>query len=483
MMTSILLDDENDKASIDNITNINSVHETRDSIVTLNEKNKKENHTEQNNEPENGGEHTSLTIPEDLQRKYINWKKNAKILYDYLNSNTSKWPSLTCEIFPDVEIATEKRRILLSSFTSSQLPLNESIYISSISTDIPKSSLNQFDMDEMEFKIDNDVKQGNKKLAKQIEIGFPIGEECNRARYMPLNPDIIGCASSSGNLYIYNRTKHGSLPRTRNGMSDGNNIAVQNEISRDFYEVVYKDEDRHSEAYSLAWNYQRNGIVATCHADGTVNIWNLSKTYKKSNSKIITTKEHDFFPDIEKGCNDVSWMVHHESILAVGCESNNKISIIDTRTNHTPYIKATDPLSNNTASASGINSVQFNYQNDLLLCSGNSNSRVGVWDLRNMGKPVNSWNHGNTGNSGSISSVAWNPNISNVLASAGLNDGLVKIWDASDIEDPLLFTHGGHMLGVNDISWDLHDSWLMCSVSNDNSIQIWKPSMKQLMNS
>lgn len=37
------------------------------------------------------------------------------------------------------------------------------------------------------------------------------------------------------------------------------------------------------------------------------------------------------------------------------------------------------------------------------------------------------------------------------------------------------------MLGINDIAWNPHDDWMIGSVSNDNTLQVWKPS-KQLIN-
>ena len=83
--------------------------------------------------------------------------------------------------------------------------------------------------------------------------------------------------------------------------------------------------------------------------------------------------------------------------------------------------------------------------------------------------PIATMEHGT-----SVSTLEWSPNFDTVLATAGQEDGFVKLLDTSCEET--IFTHGGHMLGVNDISWDAHDPWLMCSVANDNSVHIWKPA-------
>ncbi|CCC68301.1 hypothetical protein NCAS_0B02170 [Naumovozyma castellii] len=395
------------------------------------------------------------SIPEDLQQRYSNWKKNTRLLYDYLNTNSKKWPSLTCQFFHDLDTTSDTHRILLSAFTSSQLPEDEAIYIAKLSTlkHLEWASINNFDMDEMEFKPENNIKLPSKNLTNDISIRFPDGD-CNIARYLPQNPDVIAGASSHGSIYIFDRTKHGSL-RMR-----------QSKNLKPYEAALYcppkgiENVENTNEATSISWNLQREGLLASCYSSGQIQLWDLKK-YSNSKLEMDTPLLNVDFDAL--GVNDVNWHPSHDSILAASGESNI-IGLFDNRLG-TEILRSNEKMHNG-----GINSCKFNSHCDSLLISGDSEGRINLWDLRKLdGEPIKTLHHGS-----SISTLEWNPNLETIVASAGQDDGLVKLWDVST--DELVFTHGGHMLGVNDISWNLHDTWLMCSVSNDNSVQVWKPA-------
>lgn len=497
-------------------------------------------------------------INEKNQTNYQTWKKNARHLYDYLNTNTCRWPSLSVQIFPDIHEPTLSRRLLLSQFTSGQIPQDEMVYLSSISTSIPWSSINNFEMDYMEFHVDsaptvtttattttttttpnafnapnapnapsaptnttttssNPAKSQKRKknLDREIEIQFPVGEECNRTRYMFSNPDVIGSVSSKGSVYIHNKTKCLS-----------NTVTTTPEFRLECGpmfdsggDVSYFDPN--FESLSLSWNFQQEGVLSTCANDGSVFVWDLNKVYCKRDLSCLTgPSSQDTCPSSSTyenrikidpvGCNDVSWMVNHRNIVAAACETQG-LQMIDTRNNTT--------RSSCSSNRSGIslNSVQFNWQNDMLLCTGSSTGDVSIWDLRSLSCPLQTFIHDYK--TGALANVQWNPLLPNIVASAGLEDGLVKIWDTSAAgtttttlnsttytpgegtatekmhtettnttdtthnnsnNGNLIFTHGGHMLGCNDVCWDFHDEWLLASVSNDNSIHLWKPAKRAI---
>ena len=69
------------------------------------------------------------------------------------------------------------------------------------------------------------------------------------------------------------------------------------------------------------------------------------------------------------------------------------------------------------------------------------------------------------------------------MASSG-TDRRLHVWDlskigeeqsAEDAEDgppELLFIHGGHTAKISDFSWNPNDPWVICSVSEDNIMQV-----------
>lgn len=46
--------------------------------------------------------------------------------------------------------------------------------------------------------------------------------------------------------------------------------------------------------------------------------------------------------------------------------------------------------------------------------------------------------------------------------------------DAEDGPAELLFIHGGHTAKISDFSWNPNEPWVICSVSEDNIMQIWQ---------
>ena len=46
------------------------------------------------------------------------------------------------------------------------------------------------------------------------------------------------------------------------------------------------------------------------------------------------------------------------------------------------------------------------------------------------------------------------------------------VQDAEDGPPELLFIHGGHTAKISDFSWNPNDPWVICSVSEDNIMQV-----------
>ncbi|KAH3671715.1 hypothetical protein OGAPHI_000420 [Ogataea philodendri] len=413
-------------------------------------------------------------IDEKTRNNYFIWKKNGPLLYDYIQTTSMLWPSLTAQWFPDIENLNDsdflQQRILLASH-SSGMNKCESLKLYGLKTLKPKArkldvALNYDPLKNEFIAKRNDWEASTMSLVQKI----PHRSDINRARYMPQNPDLIATITNQGHISIFDRTKKP-------------NSYVEEEFNDDDDFSDIKLEFHQSEGWGLDWNRFKEGELASGASDGTIAVWDIKKFQKAAADKkpttsnviglefqkrkyktsvlspVATAAAHDY------GVNSLEYLYFHQSLIgSVG--DDRKVKIFDTRAKLSCVKEAE-------VSDSPVNVISFSHTHEFGFVTGNESGVLSLHDIRNMEQPVRTISNAHDG---SLTCAAWNPEHGSVLAS-GSTDGRVKLWDWSrDQGKELLFVHGGHMLGVNDLDWNPHDSRMVLSCSDDNSVQVWKPS-------
>ncbi|OSX66981.1 hypothetical protein POSPLADRAFT_1063874 [Postia placenta MAD-698-R-SB12] len=371
------------------------------------------------------------------ENKLIN-EKNAPYLYDVVITHALDWPSLTCQWFPDKESPPGKpyttHRLLLGTHTSGQAQ----DYLQIATVQLPKrdDSASADRLDRADYD-DERGELGGHSIPPQprIQIIQRINHtgEVNRARYMPQNPDLIATKAVSGEVFVFDRTKHSSEPERGRPYSwclRGYNCVP-----------LVRDINSYTKA--------KNTIEPT--------------TVFRGHTSVV---------------GDVDWNSKHENILAsVG--DDKMLMVWDTRA-------SSEPVNKIQAHDREILAVAYSPAVDHLLLTGSADSTVVLHDMRAPSKRLHTFES----HTDEVLHVAWSPHNATIFASAS-SDRRVNVWDLSQIgveqtpdeqEDgppELLFVHGGHTSRPTDFCWapGEAESWTATSASEDNIIMVWQPTM------
>ncbi|KAK9468475.1 WD40-repeat-containing domain protein [Lipomyces arxii] len=395
----------------------------------------------------------SLVSERIINEEYKIWKKNSPFLYDLVISSALEWPTLTTQWFPDKEDHPGKgystHRLLLGTHTSG----NDQNYLQIVHVNMPNMDepldLRQYDEDKEE--IGGHAPSEAARISIQQRIDHE--GEVNRARYMPQNPDIIATMSVSGDVLVFDRTKHSLQPTG---------------VCRPDMRLVGHTK----EGYGLSWNGRKQGHLLTGSEDTTVALWDVN-TYSKANATLTPTMKFTTHSAI---VNDVSWHALHDSLFG-SVSDDLTIQIHDTRSASATPVQKVD------GHTEAINAIAFNPASEYILATGSADKTVALWDLRKLSICL----HSLQGHNDDVTSVQWSPHDETILASAS-HDRRVFLWDVSrigqeqspeDAEDgppELVFIHGGHTNRISDFSWSPTMPWVIASAAEDNLLQVWKPA-------
>ncbi|CAN6485075.1 unnamed protein product [Victoria cruziana] len=378
--------------------------------------------------------------------EYGIWKKNTPFLYDLVVSHALEWPSLTVQWLPDSSsgAAVPLRRLIFATHTAEDEPN----YLMVADVVLPLEGCDSRTFEEMIAGVgEHGAANDQIRLIRRINHDG----EVNRARYMPQNSSIIATKTTSSDIYIFDYEKQ--PPEFTNGVCSP--------------DMVLKGHKK--EGFGLSWSPLKEGYLLSSSRDSYICLWDICGSAQST----LNAKEK--YEAHEGDIGDVSWSWRNESLFgSVG--DDHKLLVWDLRA-----CKSSQPQHAIEAHEAEVNCLAFNPFNESILATGAADKTVNLFDLRKLCTPLHTF----AAHTDAVFLLEWSPKNDHVLASGG-DDGKVMVWDLTrigDEQDPedaedgppeLLFIHGGHTEKISDFSWSLNDDWLISSVAEDNTLQIWQ---------
>ncbi|KAK2964718.1 putative Histone-binding protein RBBP7 [Blattamonas nauphoetae] len=380
-----------------------------------------------------------------IAEEYKVWKKNVPFLYDICFTYVSEDPYLSCQVFPELRYSDTDgcavQRVLLGSHSADQ---RNHIQVADIY--LPTSeSLKRIDQEGPLREFGGFSSSIQARFEEVLKIDHPT--EVNRARFCPWNDSQAVTWATDKNLYLWDITNKSSKP-------------------------LLKLVGHEAEGYGVDWNVHNKTMIVSSSDDGTVKVWDVTKTPGDSGPIPIISPLLNFEPSPSIAMEDCKWHPFHESEF--GCCSDDKNAyIFDIRQSPS---RATHLFAKH---IDHVNSLSFSPFNEYWLATGSQDKTVRVWDMRNPSQEVMTLH----GHAGSVYQVEWSPHNEFILVSSAA-DRRVFMWNLELSEErsseddiqaspQLLFIHGGHTAATNDIAFCNSLPFTLVSVSQDNNLQLW----------
>ena len=260
-------------------------------------------------------------VPEEklINEEYKIWKKNTPFLYDLVQTHALEWPSLTVQWLPDVERFDKDKdytshRLVLGTHTSE----GDTNHLLIATVRMPAENAR---LDAKKYDDERGEYGGFGSFETKIQVVQKINHEgeVNRARYMPQNPCLIATKVVSGEVHLFDYTKHPSTP---------SNSLVKPDL---------RLTGHTREGYGLSWNNHVEGAILSASEDQTVCLWYSSFVSIQPFFSSLPTPHSCFFlsyrdikgvsqesntlaaKSIYKGhtsiVEDVAWHALHDSIF------------------------------------------------------------------------------------------------------------------------------------------------------------------------
>lgn len=169
--------------------------------------------------------------------------------------------------------------------------------------------------------------------------------EVNRARYMPQNPQLIATKSPSSDVFLFDYTKHPSVP--------GTDRTCRPQL---------RLRGHTKEGYGLSWNTNVPGYLLSASDDTTVCLWDVQASTAQGNYLDAKT----IFKGHTAVVEDVAWHVLHEDVFgSVG--DDRKLMIWDARSSGNR-----EPTHTVEAHSAEVNCLSFNPFSEYILATGSA---------------------------------------------------------------------------------------------------------------
>ena len=294
------------------------------------------------------------------------------------------------------------------------------------------------------------------KAPLRVAACMEVDGDVNRVAACPLRRQVIAARSSRGTV---------TLLDYKQVTSDSGGFLCS---------FRYPRED--TDGFALAWCPKHRALLGTGGNDGSLSVWDTVS--RSPDRPLFALVAH------EGSLNDLSFSPCSLSVATAG---EDGICTWDMRQGYTKMHQI--------ATKAESFSIDWNPTEEHLLAVGGKGHMVQVWDLRRCQAPLREL----CGHTGDASQLQWCPSESacpkgtsskNLLASSS-QDGTAVVWNLSEAnhgtepnvdeaeapETETLFIHSAHKGSVTDLSWCRSGRLLLCSVSEDYSVQVWQPSL------
>ncbi|KAJ8572208.1 hypothetical protein K7X08_008719 [Anisodus acutangulus] len=375
---------------------------------------------------------------QEVEEEFAVWKKNTPLLYNLVVCHALEWPSLTVQWLPSSTTsdgAFSVHKLILGTHTSDDFRN----FLMVANVHLPRNPASGLVHNLM-----------NPQIPKvEIVQKIHVDGEVNRARCIPQKPSVVAAKTSSSEVYVFDSAKQ---PVDHEGGSCNPDVRL-------------RGHDK--EGYGLSWSQFKEGFLLSASNDHKICLWDVSAMPQE---KVLMA--HHTYEEHEDVVEDVSWHPKNENLFgSVGDDC--RLIIWDLRTNKSQHSVLVHEKE--------VNYLSFNSYNEWVLATASSDSTVGLFDMRKLSSPL----HVFGSHTDEVFQVEWDPNHETVLASSG-GDRRLMVWDLNRIGDEqlegeaedgpseLLFSHGGHKAKISDFSWNKNEPWVISSVAEDNTVQIWQ---------